>query len=144
MKVDKKNERYSKRNSQSIYYNDNNDDNWMKDIAPLTACPQNREKNNHGIGGFIGNGGIFSPCMFSGIGNVESFNAMPPKKSTCGVAGLWCIQKKLQHWWFGSAFQWPSLMPCPQQNQPVGLLVFDTTSPKKQSTCSIISLALLF
>jgi len=91
MKVDKKNERYSKRNSRSIYYDDYNDDNWMKGIAPSTACPQNREQNNHGIGGFFGNCGILSPCVFSGIGDVASFDAVspPPKKqSTCGIGGL--------------------------------------------------------
>jgi len=102
MKVDKKNERYSKRNSRSIYYDDYNDDNWMKGIAPSTACPQNREQNNHGIGGFFGNCGILSPCVFSGIGDVASFDAVsPPPKKTIN----------LRHWWPPSAL-------CPSPSPP--------------------------
>jgi len=38
--------KYNKRNSHSIYYDNNNDNNWIEDIATLMTCPQNKGKTN--------------------------------------------------------------------------------------------------
>jgi len=47
--VDKKYNKYNNRNSCSICYDDNNDDNWMKDIVSSMACPQNKIKTSQPV-----------------------------------------------------------------------------------------------
>ncbi len=143
--VDKKYNKYNNRNSCSICYDDNNDDNWMKDIVSSMACPQNKRKTNQPVALVLAL--HVQQHWWCGL----LWHCAPKKQSTCRhwrpplmLCPLPAAPKKLINlwwWWFGlfpaALVTLPPLMAHPQKTTcgVCGLLWCCT--PKKQLTCSV-------